>query len=261
MSQWVYVRGGFELEASPWEVKGSPKNKNSGFLPYPKEQFKVLPPTLSYAKPSKDKSGNLVMNKQLEFRVYIYSLPRVKKLIHKAFDILPQGECGWSYSMNQTSCQSYSASSNFTFPICQKYFKEAIDRMYDFDNPWVKMRYDTLKKYHGLQNGFIEEVTGITIGIAESIRWCSGEEMLEAMEKFFIFLEENGIHISDGYLEWEDAWEVNYKYAWRCSKLSNDYKYQFLKLDNKTNKILYSKNYKYTSDFEHYEVEEVSYNI
>ena len=239
MSQWTHIRGCFELRGNPWRYK---KN-NSAYLPYPEEQFKILSPRIVF-RHNKDKVESC-----LDFKVYIYSLPAVREIIKKAFDLLPQGECGWSYAMNQTSCQGWSASSNFTFPICQKYFKDAINKMYSFDNPWDSCSYEVLKKYQNAQPSWIQEITDITVGIREDLRYCDGEELQQALEKFFLYLKDNKIEVNDGYLEWIDEYRPDVIYAWRCSKMySDDVIYEFLKLDRTTNKIIHAKRYLYKLD-------------
>lgn len=256
MSQWVHIRGGFELVSPPHEFKGKDPDRYCGskdaYLPYPEEQMKLNAP-----KPytfTKNKKGEKGMG--LEFRAYLYSLPRAKKYIKEAFDLLPQGEVGWSYSINQSIHNGSSSSSNFDYPCDVKAFKQAITAMYKCEDEWGNYTYEDLKKYYGVELDWVEFINEIIIGIREDIRYCSGEEMLEGLEKFFNYLREHDIIVEDGYLEWEDGyasfWDKPYYYCWRCSRISDEMRtvYKFHKIEYKTNKILWTKTYSYPTVME-----------
>ena len=247
MSQWTHIRGGFELISTPYELKGKKNTKYGSkdvYLPFPEEQMKVLAPLPSYyykegAKP------------QLDFKAYIFSLPRARKYIEKAFKLLPQGESGWAYSIGQNISQYSSSSSTFHHLCDEKAFKNAITKMYQCDDEWESRDYKDLSKNIDIDLSWVDHVNGITIGVREDIRDCSGEEMLEGLEKFFKYLYENDIYVEDGYLEWEDeylTWNENnhYYYTFRKSRISDDYdvRFEFSKVDYDTNKILWKKTYK-----------------
>lgn len=249
MSQWTHIRGGIELVSNPHEFKGKNPDYHYGskdaYLPYPEEQLKIsAPKPYTFTKNKKGEKGI-----GLEFRTYLYSLPRAKKYIKEAFDLLPQGEVGWSYSMNQSIHNGSSSSSDFDYPCDLKAFKQAITAMYKCEDEWVNYTYEDLKKYYGVELDWVELIDSIIIGIREDIRYCSGEELLKALETFFNYLREHDIIVEDGYLEWEDDyarfWDKPYYYCWRCSSISDEIEelYSFYKIEYKTNKILWKKTY------------------
>lgn len=267
MSQWTHIRGGIELVSNPHEFKGKNPDYHYGskdaYLPYPEEQLKITAPTPRVF--TKNKKGE--KDVELMFRAYLYSLPRAKKYIKEAFDLLPQGEVGWSYSMNQTVYNGSSSSGDFEYPCDEKAFKQAVTNMYHNEDTWVRYDYDELKKYYNANLSWVEIVDSIIIGIREDIRYCSGEELLEGLEKFFNYLREHDITVEDGYLEWEDEYALYsdrpYYYCWRCSRISDgiDDLYSFHKIEYKTNKVLWTKTYRrpYLKDENGKETERIDY--
>lgn len=250
MSRWTHIRGGMELVSNPHEFKGESPDYHYGskdaYLPYPEEQLKISAPTAHVF--TKNKKGE--KDVKLKFRAYLYSLPRAKKYIKEAFDLLPQGEVGWSYSMNQTIHNGSSSNSDFDCPCDVKAFKQAVTNMYHSEDAWVSYDYNELRKHYHANLSWVEIVDEIIIGIREDIRHCSGEEMLKGLEKFFTYLREHDIEVEDGYLEWEDEYTLYfdkpYYYCWRCSRISDEMEalYSFHKIEYKTNKILWTKTYR-----------------
>ena len=211
MSNWVHIRGIVELISNPHEFKGINPDRHWGskdaYLPSPDEQIKFI-----------DKE------------VYLFSLPRAKKYIDKAFELLPQGEVGYSYAISQTENNTYISGNMFDYPCDEEIFKQ---------------------KYPEQKYSSINDVSSFILGIREDIRYASGEEMLEGLEKFFKYLIDNNIAIEDGYLEWEDEY-IKYKeknpyfYCWRKSRIGDvSIVYTFQKIAYKNNKVLWSKTYKY----------------
>lgn len=244
MSQWTHVKGSIKLNSTPYEVKGKKDIKYGSknvYLPFPKEQVKLLEPESYYEKDDKERiySG-------IRFQCNIYSLPRAKKYIDSAFELLPYGESGWSYTIHQDDNCCSSSSSDFTHPCDEKAFGNKLEEIY---SSYGGMDYKTIQKFQHIEVGWIDHVNEMIIGICENIRYSSGEEMLEGFEKFFDYLFKNNITPIDGYLEWFDDYNRDYFYAWRpCNPTGiedEDYrhKYTFYKLDRKTNKILWSKSY------------------
>ena len=274
MSQWTHIRGGFELTASPYEFKGKDPDKHFGsknaYLPYPEEQLKIDAPRPHLFNPGKNKDPEFY----LEFRAYLYSLPRAKKYIEEAFQLLPQGETGIIYSINQTVDNGRLSSSSFNYPCDEKAFKKALEKMYTSEDSWYTVDYQYLKQGYHAELDMIETIDGIVIGIRDDVRYCSGEEMLEGLEKFFNYLREHDIEVEDGYLEWEDEYvmfsDKPYYYCWRQSRISDDWEnlYTFYKIEHKTNKILWSKTYHvpYTikkrvdEDGKEYEYKDIEYH-
>lgn len=236
MSRWTHIRGGLELGTSPFRLKNKTQPGGYGsknvYLPKPNEQVE-----LKYPRPTKDWKTNEL---KLSLRMFIYSLPIAKPIIEKAFELLPQGESDWSYSILQNQNCSFMSGSQFDYPCEEKIFYQKVKEMFKGDyicNSWVDV-------------DMIDYIEEIILGIREDVRYCSGEEMLEGLEKFFLYLRENEIHVEDGYLEWEDEYVDDYFYCWRCSRVSDDIGtcWSFHKIDRKTNKILWTKNYKYKDD-------------
>lgn len=240
MSQWTHIRGGFELRSLPYEYKGKNPDTHYGskdaYLPFPDEQMKLDPPTPVLRDKDKEKVG-------LSFEVSLYSLPRAKKYIEEAFKMLPYGETGWLYSISQQRYNSSMSSSSFDYPCEKKQFEKMILQMYDPEK--IFSNYKEFSHYYNMSLNWISYVTGIVIGVREDIRHCSGDELLEALEKFFLYLREHEIYVEDGYLEWDDEYISEYRYAWRSSRVFSDDVYSFMKIDKKTNKIIWKKTYNY----------------
>ena len=268
MSQWTHIRGGFELDSSAVEIDKSkiknpkPKGprtaenekefiaywedyKKSAYYPYPEEQFVLGTPTLQDTWEGKAYT---------RIQVYEYSLPRARKYIEEAFELLPQGEVGWHPSIKQDKYDCRASSSCSDFKCQQKAFEKGILNLYKDEFPYMKFK--ELNKLLKFEIRWLDHITGIIIGIRDDIRYCSGKEMQEGLEKFFMYLDEHDITVEDGYLEWQDEWDDDHIYAWRKSRLSND-DHEFLLLDKKTNKILHSKIYraKYNEDYSEKEYE------
>lgn len=248
MSQWTHIRGGFELTSTPYEFKGKKDHhygSKDAYLPYPEEQFQIEAPRPFKSENNKKEVG-------MSFRANIYSLPRAKKYIEEAFKLLPQGETGWSYAINQTVYNGSSSSSDFDYPCQRKAFKNAVTKMYGSEDWWHDRNYDELKRYYDIQIDWIDIIDGIIIGIREDLRDCSGEELLEKLVEFFLYLKKNDIDVEDGYLEWEDEWAAYskrpYFYCWRHSRIGNNAfsgLFTFQKIEYKTNKVIWSRSYQY----------------
>lgn len=268
MSQWTHIRGGLELHSDPYEIKKASKpliepkeedfEKKEDYLkawnkygdklsklyyyPYPEEQFKLRSPEpdVVYGKMKSD--GKREEYNSLSFEADVYSLPRARKYIGQAFDLMPQGESGFRYSLDQKSTDCSSSSSSFYYPCQQKAYQEALTKMYSIDGTESVWSYDLMKRcWHIEDYCWVNNVDGILVGIRDDIRYCSAEAVQEGLEKAFKYLEEHGIYVEDGYLEWEDEYDPDYIYSWRNSRLSSDITHQFLKINKNTNEILHSK--------------------
>lgn len=274
MSQWTHIRGGLELNSSPFEQKkfGHPEPEEKDFenreafleaheewrklylkslyLPFPEEQFKLSAPGLRVRYGDKKEDGTRESFKTLNFRAAIFSLPRAKKYIKEAFDLLPQGESGFRYSLDQNRNDSRSSGSGFFIPCLNKYYQQAINKMYYSEDPWHSYDYDQLREYFKIDDDCsVDDVDYILVGVRSDLRYCSGEELMEGLEKCFLHLRKHRIAIEDGYLEWQDEYEPKVIYSWRRSRIGDiDEVYSFYKLDRTTNQIIYSKTYKYKKD-------------
>lgn len=268
MSQWTHIRGGLELVSTPFEKKKAPKSliepKREDFesdeafdkadrrygyelrkllyLPYPEEQFKLgMPkPGMSYGKKKKD--GKREEFHTIEFEAKIYSLPRARKYIEEAFKLMPYGESGLRYSLDQNAKDSRSSSSGFMFPCEYKAYQDAINKLYKSENPWDSYTYEQLRKYcHIEEECSVDSVNHVLVAIRDDIRYASAQEVQEGLEKVFKYLLDHDIEVEDGYLEWIDEYDPQHIYAWRYSRLSGRFGHQFLVLDKKTNQIIHSK--------------------
>lgn len=266
MSRWTHIRGGFELNCDPFEHKGVkiPKPQKTDFeneedfleardkyldsydkgyyLPYPKEQFKLPMPVIGIDW-SKDKENGTHC---LEFEwAYIFSLPKARKYIEEAFKLLPQGETGFRYSLDQNEHDWSSGLFGFYgYPCLDKYYKEEVERLYQSSLCYKKCSFKDLKRRFDLKDECgIHIVDAILVGVRSDLRWCSGTELLKGLEDYFKKLEENEIKVEDGYLEWDDEYEPDIRYSWRVSRLWDETYHEFFKIDIKTNNIIWSKKY------------------
>jgi hypothetical protein len=268
MSQWTHIRGGLELVSTPYEMKKMPKSlvepKKEDFeteeafekahdkyrweirkllyYPYPEAQFKLLMPEpgISYGK--KKKNGKREEFHTIDFKAKVYSLPRARKYIEEAFKLMPQGEVGFRYSLDQNDKDSSSSCSGFMVPCDYKAYQDALNRLYKAQNPFDSYTYEDLRRwFHIDEECSVDEVSHIIVGIRDDIRHASAEEVQEGLEKAFKYLEDHEISVEDGYLEWQDEYEPDYIYAWRFSRLSWGISHQFLKLAKRTNQVVHSK--------------------
>ena len=254
MSQWTHIRGGFELESPAVELnkcklsrpKGKRTEKNDAkweaywqevykkaYYPFPEEQLKIGVPTLVQC------FDNECYTK---VDAYEYSLPRARKYLEKAFEMLPQGELGWHYSILQDNSHCRSSSSDFDYNCSKKQFEKEVVDLYNRDNDgfYLNSTFKELEKYQKIRLGMVDHVHSFVIGIRDDLRYCSGPELQKALEKFFMYLEDNHIEVEDGYLEWQDEYDPDHIYAWRKSRIEEE-SHEFLILDRKTNKVIHSR--------------------
>ena len=268
MSQWTHIRGGLELVSGPYEERKPKKplvepkredfeteeafkdahakyrweERKLCYFPYPEEQFKLtMPiPATTYTWHGKDRKRK--DHRSIQVKAYVYSLPRAKKYIEEAFKLMPQGELGFRYSLDQNVYDSSSSSSGFWMPCEYKTYKEAINRMYKHDNYFDNYTYDDLRKWFHIDDDCsVEHVNHILVGVRDDIRYCCADDVQEGLEKMFAYLAEHGIGVEDGYLEWQDEYDPDHIYAWRHSRLGFSISHQYLTLDKKTNKVIHSK--------------------
>ena len=145
MSQWTHIRGCLELVSNPHEFKGKNPNVKFGskaaYLPYPEEQVKISAP-----RPYSYLNDKNEVVQQLDFRCYIFSLPRAKKYIEEALEMIPQGESGLKYSIHQDIEMSMSSSSEFDYPCDEKAFKAAVEKMYT-GSSFTTYTFEELEEY------------------------------------------------------------------------------------------------------------------
>lgn len=254
MSQWIHVRGGFEIYGSPFEAKTAKDGEKELYLPYPEEQVEINAPLISRSYKDGKDDGPM-----LEFRVYIRSLPRMRKYIDKAMSMLPQGEDKIHYSVYQDPGAARTSSSDFTAECEEKAFKNAVTKMYQSPDPWNSYDYKELSSIHKVGVSWVDYNTSATICIRNDIRYASGMEFMEALESAIAYLGAHGIGIEDGYLEWEDEYEERWIYAWRCSRISPEEAHCFMILDKKTNAAVWKRKYFLKPDC--FETEAYEYDV
>lgn len=255
MSRWTHIRGVIEVTSEPFELKPmklvQPKEernksnddewaayweerKRKSYYPFPKEQFILSTPVLQETWDKKYYT---------RIQAYEYSLPRARRYLEEAFNLLPQGEVGWHPAIKQDKTNCGSSSSFADYSCQQKAFQQGVLELYK-DEYWY-FTFKELEKHLKIQLTWIEHIDGIIMGIREDLRYCSGLELMEGLEKFFLYLKDHDIDLEDGYLEWQDEYDPDHIFAWRCSRIDYDCEHQFMILDSKTNAILYAKKYDY----------------
>lgn len=271
MSQWTYIKGCLEVSISPFEKKEikvqkpaeirNPKKEpelepawekyrralfKSFYLPYPEEQFKINTPTMLERYCKKTKKNPEGKETVLHTEANIYSLPRAKKYLDEAFKLLPYGETGFTYAVKQDWTNSGSGCSSLEYPCLYKYYKESLEKLYYNEDSWHRYTFEDLVKYQHIDKDcWINYCEDIVIGIMESLRWCSADELQEGLEKFFKYLEEHEFTIGDGYLEWVDNYEENLRHTWRSYGYDG---YVFETINLESNQVIYRKSYEAPKD-------------
>jgi len=275
MSEWTYVRGGLELDSSPFELDKNfnlkhPEKEDyeteeaydeaveeyrtayhkAVYLPYPEEQFKLGAPI---AGTTPDYTKKKVKN-EFGFEVYpqkrcikfdgtaIYSLPRAKPIIERAFDLFPQGELGFRYSLDQIRTDASCFSGGFIHPCLYEYYHNAIDKLYGslpakWGDSWS---YKELNEHIGVEeDSSYAVVSEIVCGINTSLRDATADEVYHSLLEFLKYLAENDIDVRHGYIEWHDSYSYfsGYRYAFRPGECFGEW--CIMKLDYNTNEILW----------------------
>lgn len=228
MSQWTHVRGCLELSSSVYETKTrklSTGEHKTIFLPFPNEQIVVEIP--EPYKTREEKAG-------LKVSVQFYALPRCQPYIDAAMKMLPSGEYDIiQYNAFQPKGRFRSSGSRLE-PFAVKLAAKQLEKLYA-DNHMGNLNYQEMKRHWNLKFDWAEYATDITLTISDDLRYCSGEELAESLEKVIIFLQEHDIDVADGYLEWHDEWRSKYIFALRATQFTGC---EFLILDANTNNVL-----------------------
>lgn len=250
MSEWTHICGGFEVGGSPFSFKGEKPDTFFGsgdaYFVDPKAQLEVLPPEIKYCYTAETEynATETEYNAALKFDCVVYSLPRIKKYIDNAIKFLPSGENNkYDYTLTQTRQMSRASSSDFSYPCEEKQFKKVISQMYSIKFDPEETLQDIENKYK-ISPGWTEYVENVIVGISQDVRYCKATEMLEALEKMCVYLLKHDMYFKRGCLEWSDeSTEGKYRYLWRAPNFDMKLKFGFYKLDAKTNKILWAKEY------------------
>lgn len=246
MSRWTYIRGAVEMAASPFESKDDGKGGKDYYIPHPEDQLKVYPGRIA-TRIGDD--GN--PSTKLEMEVRLTSFPRVEEYLKAAFSKLPQGETGFGYFLDTDrgirSSRSYfyteSEEKDFRGAV-ERYFSQNADSMPSYMRHYLD--FESIDNRFHIDLGMIDEAGEFAIGIRNDLRYCSGMELMRALEDAFAELESHGVYAIDGYLEWKDGYVPDYIYAWRFAQfeLASEEEYSFMVLDAKTNAIVWKRKYR-----------------
>lgn len=275
MSRWTHVRGVIEVSSTPYELKDfnlkEPRkedfeNENDFkdvywkyrgeldkklYLPFPEDQFK-------FEKYPNCQEWN---NHKLYFTANIYSLPRAIKYIEKACNLLPSNEFGFiKHSVDQNDTDSSTWIGDLDVPCLKNIYEKAVVDLFSKQQKYSSTSFSGLKHYfnaleepsitfESIQEHYnissscsINYIENITITIKDDLRRCSGEQFKEGFIKFLHYLASHEIFPVDGYIEWEDEYDVNKRYAWR--KSCSGYGYMsFFTLNAHTNEIITEERY------------------
>ena len=265
MSEWTYIRGCLELSVDAFEHKKMKHEKpieegsrekwrawreefcKKAYLPYPEEQFKIeVPlPLERYHKPTKKNPKDTKV--ALITHARVFSLPKARKYLKQAFDLLPQGESGFRYAIKQDSGDWSSTSlCHFNYSCLKQYYKDAINKLYDSDDSWRSRNFEDLVEYQNLEKECsVDYVNSMVLGISESLRWCTSSELQSCLEKFFVYLIKNDFELDEVYLEWHDNIEINLLH--RCVTGYGD-GLRFETINTETDKVIYRKTFDYPRD-------------
>lgn len=180
MSVWTHTQGLIALRSDVY----APGSKT---LAKPNQQLKV---TLSrFARMWGKKDGDY------RFDCNLYSLPRVKNIIKKAFATLPYGEQGFRYMIHQDdTCGCSSTGANeYERGIAKEQIKKILK-----NDP--KYNYDELA-----ENLWVTTNDIILVGFMNSLRHCYATGLEEAFIKMFLELcEKHHIVPQAGSIKWGD---------------------------------------------------------
>ena len=236
MSQWTHIRGNIEFVASAYNLK-KPGNYKTSYLPYPDEQFEVLPPMLGRKYTKKKEEVPC-----LQFTCYVKSLPKCKPVVEEAVKILPQGECGFKYILFQDRTMGRSSSSHFDFAFEEKLFQKKVEQMYK-NHRWGDWSFQALANCQHAKLDWLVDVNSFWFSVRDDIRYCSGEELMAKLIKFLDTMEKAGIEVEDGYLEWQDEYLPDLYFVYRKSRVEpeTDKDCEFLVINRIDNTVLASK--------------------
>lgn len=206
MSQWCHIAGGFTLTGPAFDYKKG-KDASTASMPFPEEQFKLMPPEPYKFKFKKD-DGTESERSGIKFGVYEYSLPRCKPIVEKLLADLPEGEHHIiPHSFYQDNYYGRATTYHFNSPCEEEYFKDAIIKFYHDENAWRSRDYEIVTKYFGVTNGVVEGISDFDLSIFADLRDCDGEELMSKLEKFIDKLYQENIRIVRVNLAWTDDYE------------------------------------------------------
>ena len=213
MSQWTHITGCIRLSISPYSKSTNNEGEDIFTLKYPKEQCKIT----KVRHYNKDEPIRVTMS--------ISSLPVAKKAIKPLMkQIMPQGELGLTYFINQDS-RSYGSSHN--------YFTDGVER--ETYEELCKKKFGSKYNDKDYKLDWIQTNAEITLTIADDIRYCSGEELYNAFIKLFKAFDLAGIYINGCSVIWKDGWSGGRLY--RITQRGTDNKIVFEVRDVKKDEV------------------------
>lgn len=193
MSQWTHVNGSFKFSKSPYSQK-----KDEVTIKYPNEQCKIT------------QIQHWHMNDAIYVDFKISSLPLVKKIITPLIEaIIPYGETGFTYYINQCDKDYDCVSSNFTYDCEQDIFENLCKKKF-------KDEYNT----NDYRLNWIQYYSLFTLTFSDDIRYCSGAGLYDSFMKLFVAFSESGIHFEKGIIEWTDEYVPTKLYSIRKFSVS-----------------------------------------
>lgn len=238
MSNWTHIQGSMKLFSSVYSEKINKKGEVITYIAYPEEQFKLSPAKITSYWNKKDKTVP-----SLTYTVYEYSLPKVKPLFKKWMkEILPQGETGFTYYLNQRPSDFTSSCSTLFHDCEKKLFKQTIEKMYENEEGFYRISdFKFLEKLYNLRVDWVQHCTDFTLTLSDDIRYCSGKEMLGCIETLLNNMAKNDISIDNCCLVWYDDYNQDFHYM--LTQEHDSYKLRCDILSNTDNSILASKWY------------------
>lgn len=184
MSQWTHVTGCIRLSMSPYAKSTNNEGEDIFTLKYPKEQCKIT------------KVRHYNEDEPIRVTMSVSSLPIAKRVIKSLMkQIMPQGELGLTYFINQDS-RSYGGSHNYFSDDAEKETYEEL----------CKKKFGSKYNDKDYELYWIQTNNEITLTIADDIRYCSGDALYYAFTRLFKALDLAGIYINGCSVIWKDEW-------------------------------------------------------
>lgn len=203
MSNWTHVVGNLRLSRNVYS-----KNTDGEYvIKYPKEQGRII------------KARKWCKEDPILVDMEIVSMPIVKRIVKPLIEkILPQGECGLTYYLNQRRGDYVTSRS---------YFKDDTEKEI-FE--WLcKKRFGDKYNDKDYKLGWIQQNDRFALTIDDDIRDCSGDDLYNAFMELLFAFDKEEITIDDGVMEWRDEW--NSELVYRIHTIPNNCKVIFEERD------------------------------
>lgn len=182
MSKWTYISGSAMVSCRRFYT-----NVNGDLrIPYPEEQLKLGKATID----------NYSGESYLAFDLEETSLPIIKRRIADVIKLLPNGESSCiDYSIYQSKDMPHMSSSDFDSKDEEEWFKKLL----------LNAGYHPLQVEEDIKLSWTEAYDEAVLTIHDSVRYCDLKQMLEQLTKFYVELNNNGIHLESGQFDVEDS--------------------------------------------------------